>query len=203
MNCVLRWGGRLAPEAHPVWARPSRPLSGQVLLPVRRPPPTRRSSPGRAELVRLSRRASGPGGNAVPPRIDIRRANRRRQPGTPGGDAESVASSAVGFPTGLRTIQPAPTTITSSGLVGLFICVSLRDQFEVVMRMWMNGGAVAGGLGRTRDPLTGNKRRVGWGVHGSRHHSSPWNATTAVRHDAGRSVLRPVEHERAEVPRRP
>jgi deferrochelatase/peroxidase EfeB len=42
------------------------------------------------------------------------------------------------------------------GLVGMFICASLEQQFEYVMRQWLNDGLFTGGLGRTRDPLTGN-----------------------------------------------
>ena len=41
------------------------------------------------------------------------------------------------------------------GLLGLFICVSLRDQFEFLMADWANDGTFAPGLGRTRDPLLG------------------------------------------------
>ncbi len=41
------------------------------------------------------------------------------------------------------------------GLLGLFIGVSLRDQFEFVMQQWANDGLFAPGLGRSRDPLLG------------------------------------------------
>jgi deferrochelatase/peroxidase EfeB len=42
------------------------------------------------------------------------------------------------------------------GLVGMFICASLQDQYEYIMRHWLNDGLFAGGrLGRTKDPLTG------------------------------------------------
>jgi deferrochelatase/peroxidase EfeB len=42
------------------------------------------------------------------------------------------------------------------GLVGMFICASLEEQYEYVMRHWLNDGMFAGGrLGRTKDPLTG------------------------------------------------
>jgi deferrochelatase/peroxidase EfeB len=42
------------------------------------------------------------------------------------------------------------------GLVGMFICASLREQFEFVMGEWLNDGIFARGLARTKDPLTGN-----------------------------------------------
>jgi deferrochelatase/peroxidase EfeB len=42
------------------------------------------------------------------------------------------------------------------GLVGMFICASLEEQYEYVMRHWINDGLFNGGrLGRTKDPLTG------------------------------------------------
>lgn len=42
------------------------------------------------------------------------------------------------------------------GLLGLFIGVSLRDQFEFVMSEWANGGTFTAGLGDTKDPLLGD-----------------------------------------------
>lgn len=42
------------------------------------------------------------------------------------------------------------------GLVGMFICASLEEQYEYVMRQWLNDGLFTGGrLGRAKDPLTG------------------------------------------------
>ena len=41
------------------------------------------------------------------------------------------------------------------GLLGLFIGVSLRDQFEFVMGQWAGDGLFAPGLGRTQDPFLG------------------------------------------------
>ena len=42
------------------------------------------------------------------------------------------------------------------GLLGLFIGVSLRDQYEFVMAEWANDGVFAAGLGRSKDPLLGS-----------------------------------------------
>ena len=42
------------------------------------------------------------------------------------------------------------------GLLGIFICVSLRDQFEFVMAEWFNNGTFAPGLETDKDPITGN-----------------------------------------------
>lgn len=43
------------------------------------------------------------------------------------------------------------------GLLGLFICLSLEDQFEFVMSQWVNGGGFHGPLPTdTKDPLIGH-----------------------------------------------
>jgi hypothetical protein len=39
--------------------------------------------------------------------------------------------------------------------LGIFLCASLRDQFEFIMSQWINDGLFAPGLGRTKDPLIG------------------------------------------------
>lgn len=42
------------------------------------------------------------------------------------------------------------------GMLGLFLCVSLKDQFEFIMRNWMNDGLFARGLPPgDKDPLVG------------------------------------------------
>jgi deferrochelatase/peroxidase EfeB len=46
------------------------------------------------------------------------------------------------------------------GLLGLFIGVSLKDQFEFVMKEWANDGLFAPGLGRSKDPLLGSVDRA-------------------------------------------
>ena len=42
------------------------------------------------------------------------------------------------------------------GLLGLFICVSLQDQFEFIMSEWTNSGAFVGGTDAARDPIHGD-----------------------------------------------
>ncbi|HET9255882.1 MAG TPA: hypothetical protein VFO16_11860, partial [Pseudonocardiaceae bacterium] len=41
------------------------------------------------------------------------------------------------------------------GLLGMFIGVSLLDQFEFLMAHWVNDGTFTAGLGRDQDPLVG------------------------------------------------
>ncbi|MGK5110686.1 MULTISPECIES: Dyp-type peroxidase [unclassified Geodermatophilus] len=54
------------------------------------------------------------------------------------------------------------------GLLGLFIGVSLRDQFEFLMREWANDGRFAPGLGRSQDPLLGAGGTLPLAVPGGR-----------------------------------
>jgi len=60
-----------------------------------------------------------------------------------------------GMPYGPR-FDPRSPEDAERGLVGLFICASLEEQYEYVMRQWLNDGLFTGGrLGRTKDPMTG------------------------------------------------
>lgn len=47
------------------------------------------------------------------------------------------------------------------GLLGLFIGVSLKDQFEFLMSQWANQGNLAPGLRDTRDPVIGDNSNPG------------------------------------------
>ena len=49
----------------------------------------------------------------------------------------------------------SPQTGKLGDCSGLFIGVSLHDQFEFLMTQWANDGIFAAGLGRTNDPLIG------------------------------------------------
>jgi deferrochelatase/peroxidase EfeB len=52
--------------------------------------------------------------------------------------------------------DPAHPDGAERGLVGLFIAVSLKDQFEFLMQHWVNGDTFAPGISGTRDPIMGN-----------------------------------------------
>ncbi|MCW2901473.1 MAG: peroxidase [Streptosporangiaceae bacterium] len=60
-----------------------------------------------------------------------------------------------GIPYGPPYDPAAPRDGHERGLLGLFICASLRDQFEFLMANWANDGTFTGGLGHTQDPLLG------------------------------------------------
>jgi Dyp-type peroxidase family len=60
-----------------------------------------------------------------------------------------------GIPYGPPYDPAHPRDGQERGLLGLFIGVSLRDQFEFLMARWANDGRFTAGLGDTRDPLLG------------------------------------------------
>ncbi|MGH4022923.1 MAG: Dyp-type peroxidase [Pseudonocardiaceae bacterium] len=60
-----------------------------------------------------------------------------------------------GIPYGPPYDPAHPRDGHARGLLGLFIGVSLRDQFEFLMTSWANDGTFTAGLGRTKDPLVG------------------------------------------------
>lgn len=60
-----------------------------------------------------------------------------------------------GIPYGSPYDPAHPRDGQARGLLGLFIGVSLRDQFEFLMAEWANDGRFVGGLGNTKDPLLG------------------------------------------------
>ncbi|SCX90488.1 deferrochelatase/peroxidase EfeB [Nitrosospira sp. Nl5] len=61
-----------------------------------------------------------------------------------------------GLPYGPPYDPANPDDGIERGLLGLFIGVSLKDQFEFLMSDWANKGSFAPGLGGTRDPLIGD-----------------------------------------------
>ncbi len=95
-----------------------------------------------------------PAGRLCPLQSHIRRANPRRQPRVP-GDPDLRRIIRRGLPYGKRYDPTNPDLDEERGLVALFICGNLAEQFEFTMRMWINNGA-ASMAGVTRDPLTGN-----------------------------------------------
>ena len=67
-----------------------------------------------------------------------------------------------GIPYGPSYDPAHPGDGQARGLLGLFIGVSLRDQFEFLMAEWANDGRFVGGLGDTKDPLLGaNSQETG------------------------------------------
>lgn len=60
-----------------------------------------------------------------------------------------------GIPYGPPYDPERPDDGEERGLLGMFIGVDLKDQFEFLMTHWANDGTFTAGLGRTKDPLLG------------------------------------------------
>jgi Dyp-type peroxidase family len=62
-----------------------------------------------------------------------------------------------GMPYGPPYNPATPNDGSKRGLLGLFICVSLDDQFEFLMANWLNEGGFSGGVPTgTKDPMVSN-----------------------------------------------
>ncbi len=72
-----------------------------------------------------------------------------------------------GLPYGPPYDPANPNDGIERGLLGMFVGVSIKDQFEFLMSNWANKGSLAPGLRDTRDPIIGNNGRNGDNEHGS------------------------------------
>lgn len=102
--------------------------------------------------------SGGPGdlrGLRCPIGAHIRRANPRSQR-VVGGGGHLHRVVRRGLPYGPAYDPAAPDDGIERGLLGQFICVSLRDQFEFLMREWVNSGTFAAGLRGAKDPMVGD-----------------------------------------------
>lgn len=66
-----------------------------------------------------------------------------------------------GLPYGAPYDPDTPNDGIERGLLGLFIGVSLKDQFEFLMSDWANKGTFAPGLRETKDPVLGDNTAPG------------------------------------------
>jgi deferrochelatase/peroxidase EfeB len=85
----------------------------------------------------------------------VRRANPRRSR-VAGNSGNLHRIVRRGLPYGPAYDPQHPNDGIERGLLGIFICVSLRDQFEFLMAEWLNNGVFAPGLGSSKDPILGN-----------------------------------------------
>jgi Dyp-type peroxidase family len=84
------------------------------------------------------------------------RRNNPRSSTVAGGGGSNHRIIRRGLPYGPAFDPAHPDDGIERGLLGLFIGVSLKDQFEFLMSEWVNGDTFAAGLGGTRDPVLGN-----------------------------------------------
>ncbi len=96
--------------------------------------------------------AMDPEGKACPFDSHIRRTNPRGEH-IAGGDARKHPIIRRGMPYGPKYRRSEPDD-KERGLIGLFIGVSIEDQFEFIMQNWMNKGGFRRGLpSHSVDPL--------------------------------------------------
>ena len=94
-------------------------------------------------------------GQRCPIGSHMRRANTRGS--TVAGDGGSRHRIARrGIPYGPPYDPSKPNDGIQRGLLGLFIGVSIKDQFEFLMSEWINGSTFAPGIYGTTDPILGN-----------------------------------------------
>jgi Dyp-type peroxidase family len=101
---------------------------------------------GRPELA-------DPLGRRCPIGSHIRRANPRSSRVAGSGLSHRIVRR--GLPYGPPYDPAHPDDGHERGLVGMFIGVDIKDQFEFITSEWLDDGAFAPGLGSTKDPLTG------------------------------------------------
>jgi deferrochelatase/peroxidase EfeB len=103
--------------------------------------------------------AQDPRGLACPIGSHVRRMNPRGSKVAGGRpDKRRIVRRALTY--GPRYDPHRPDDV-ERGILGLFIGVSLCDQFEFLMAEWANDGLFAAGLGRSKDPLTGAQDEAG------------------------------------------
>jgi deferrochelatase/peroxidase EfeB len=111
----------------------------------------------------------------------IRRMNPRGQRvAGNGGQQHRIVRRGIAYGPPYDPAQPRDGQ--ARGLLGLFIGVSLRDQFEFLMTQWANDGTFTAGLGRTNDPLIGAQ------ANGAGSFSIPRPEGTVVLHGLTRFV---------------
>ncbi len=112
----------------------------------------------------------------------IRRMNPRGQRvAGAGGHLHRIVRRGIAYGPAYDPAQPRDGQ--ARGLLGLFIGVSLRDQFEFLMTQWANDGIFTAGLGRTNDPLIGAQ------ANGAGSFSIPRPAGSVVLHGLTRLVI--------------
>lgn len=93
-------------------------------------------------------------GYRCPVGAHMRRNNPRSSP-IAGGTGVNHRIVRRGLPYGPPFDPAHPADGIERGLLGLFIAVSLKDQFEFLMSEWVNGDIFAAGLSGSKDPFLG------------------------------------------------
>jgi deferrochelatase/peroxidase EfeB len=95
------------------------------------------------------------GGRLCPAGSHLRRSNPRSSE-VLGGMGNRLRLIRRGMPYGPPYDSAHRNDGVARGMMGLFLCVSLKDQFEFIMRHWVNDGLFARGLAQSeKDPMVG------------------------------------------------
>ena len=94
-------------------------------------------------------------GNRCPIGSHMRRNNPRNSPIAGGGGLKHRIVRR-GLPYGPPYDPSCPDDGIERGLLGIFIGASIKDQFEFLMKEWVNGDLFAPGIGGTKDPILGD-----------------------------------------------
>jgi Dyp-type peroxidase family len=86
----------------------------------------------------------------------LRRNNPRGQLVAGGDDGRKHRIVRRGMPYGPPFDPANPDDGIERGLLGMFIGVSILDQYEFLMSQWINDGIFTPGIGGTKDPIQGN-----------------------------------------------
>jgi len=108
-----------------------------------------------------------------------------------------------GVPYGPPYDSSHPDDGIKRGLLGLFIGVSIKDQFEFLMSEWMNGGTFAPGIYGTTDPILGTSSGRKHVRDSSREcRTRRYFPFPSSRHDSRRRLYFPAQHHRHTFHRR-
>jgi deferrochelatase/peroxidase EfeB len=99
--------------------------------------------------------SNDPHGAQCPFGSHIRR-NNPRNTAVAGNGGQRHRIMRRGVPYGPPFDPNRPDDGIERGLLGLFICGSLKDQFEFLMKHWVQDGDFIG-MGEDRDPIVGNR----------------------------------------------
>ncbi len=104
-----------------------------------------------------------PRGLRCPIGAHIRRVNPRDQPvtgqGRPGGSNNSHRLVRRGMPYGPTYVPGQPDDGIERGLLGYFICSNIENQYEFVLKQWVNDGEFVGAVRmnpKCKDAIIGN-----------------------------------------------
>ena len=152
-----------------------------------------------------------PKGIRCPVGAHIRRVNPRGQPvagqGVPGGSNNSHRLMRCLLPYGPTYDPKQPYDGIERGILGYFINANIENQYEFVLRQWVNDSEFAGAVRLHPRGERSADRHSGPSEKHLRDPSGRWgpadcgNGSLNFRHDQSRGVRIPAEHHRHQIHR--